>query len=103
MMTSRMIGYQEKNVKQITAPIRKPCADRLRRIFGPSRPAAPARVARDSALGLRSVATPAIHALPSLSTFRRARGRPGRPRAPGGAWLSRAVGQDSVDVGRGRL
>src|SRR5580658_10803288 len=98
MMNSRMIGYQEKNVKQITAPIRKPCADRLRRIFGPSRPAAPARVARDSALGLRSVATPATRTLLSLSTVHQARGRPGRPRATGGAGLSCAVGQDGVDV-----
>ena len=68
MMTSRTIGYQEKNVKQSTAPIRKPCADRLRRTFGPSRPTAPARTARGSALGLRSVATPAIRTLPSSNT-----------------------------------
>src|SRR5579862_4589312 len=71
MVTSRTIGYQEKNVKQSTAPIRKPCADRLRRTFGPSRPAVPARAARGSALGSRSVATPAIRALPSLGTAAR--------------------------------
>ena len=34
-MTSRHIGYQEKNAKHRTAPSRNPCAAVLRLIFGP--------------------------------------------------------------------
>jgi hypothetical protein len=30
MMISRAIGYQEKNAKHNTAPMRNPCAERLR-------------------------------------------------------------------------
>ena len=52
MMTSRTIGYQEKNVKQSTAPMRKPYADRLRRTFGPRRPAAAGRAPPGRGLGL---------------------------------------------------
>ena len=36
MMTSRTIGYQEKNEKQSTAPIRNPQAAPLRRALGSS-------------------------------------------------------------------
>ena len=48
MMISRTIGYQEKKAKQSTAPIRNPCADRLRR--GPAGRAAVGATARLGAL-----------------------------------------------------
>src|SRR6266516_2033811 len=51
---SRHIGYQEKNRKQSTAPIRNPCADTFRLALAAS--LSPARDrAGDSTAGLRSV------------------------------------------------
>src|ERR1700689_4389377 len=76
-MISRHIGYQAKNAKHSTAPMRNPCADALRLALRPRLTAARDRTRPGTGLASRKVATMGASC------------RDSRPAGPGGVRAGR--------------